>query len=93
MAFSIASSIVDLLSNKVVVELLWTLKSHSLGQPEGQVEMFSKLHFISLFDLHRLSILGLNFLVHHYLPLQAIFYGKLVVHPHRIPTLGNTCLL
>jgi hypothetical protein len=80
------------------VELLWTLKSHSLDQLEDLVKMFSWLHFIPLFDLHRLSILGLKLLVHHYwidlnseghLPLQVLFNGKLVVHPHRIPMLAT----
>jgi hypothetical protein len=71
MALSIASFVVELLSNKIVVELLWTLKSHSLGQSEDQVEMFSKLHFIP----YLISV-----------DLQVIFNGKLVVHPHRIPT-------
>jgi hypothetical protein len=47
-AWVILCSIVELLSNKVVVEILWTLKGHSLGQSEDQVKVISYLHFILL---------------------------------------------
>jgi hypothetical protein len=33
------------------VELLWTLKGHSLGQSEDQVKMISYLHFILIADI------------------------------------------
>jgi hypothetical protein len=33
------------------VELLWTLKSHSLGQSEDRVKVISCLHFILLVDI------------------------------------------
>jgi hypothetical protein len=88
---------VELYSNKIVVELLWTLKSHSLGQSEDQVKGVSCLHFILL-----VIILGvLHLMVHSFVstfesngvsrlagfyPLQVFFNGNLVVESHRIPT-------
>jgi hypothetical protein len=75
------------------VDLLWTLKGHSLGQSEDQVKVISCLHFILLVDIiGGLSSFGSFFCKHselsrsvRLLPLQVFFNGKLAVRPHRIP--------
>jgi hypothetical protein len=69
MALSIASSVVELLSIKVVVELLWTLKIHSLGQSEDQVEVVS-FHILYLIFIDLQVIFNGKLVVHpHRIPM------------------------
>jgi hypothetical protein len=80
------------------VELLWTLKGHSLGHSEDHVKVISYLHFILFVDiLEGPSSYGC-FLGEHFwgqtefsrlvglLPSRVFFNGKLVIHTHRNPT-------
>jgi hypothetical protein len=85
-----------LLSNRVAVELLWTLKSHSLGQSEdqtGRSPIFISFLLISSLEVLHLMVPSLvipfysSGAIHvgRLIPLQVFFNSKLGVHPHCTP--------
>jgi hypothetical protein len=77
-----------------LVELLWTLKGHSLGQSEEHVKVIFYLHFILFADFLEVLLSYGCFLGEHFwgqteffrliglLPSRVFFNDKLVIHTH-----------
>jgi hypothetical protein len=80
------------------MELLWTLKGHSLGQSEDHIKVIFCPHFILFADVLEVLLSYGCFLGEHFwgqtaffrllglLPSRVFFNSKLVIHPHRSPT-------